>query len=278
MARAALAIVAVWLAALAVAATAQPAPEAAQPAPEVAASATPALPSAEATAIARRAEAALRGETTIRSARITLSSPKRVVALHTWDDRRRDRSFLRILSPAKDAGTGYLRLPPNVWRYVPRPRGFTRIAPGKTLEPWLGGGLTLDDWLHESNELDDYEHVLLRSEQDADGREGVAARVLAYRPRAGVGVVWGRIEAWIATDGDVPLRKDFYDAKGARVRTLRFHDVRAVDGRLVPHRWVLTSETEPDRETRIDIESVAFDREIDDTVFSTRNLANPEAK
>jgi hypothetical protein len=120
--------------------------------------------------------------------------------------------------------------------------------------------------------------VLLRDKQDADGRPGVGARVVAYRPRAGAEVAWGRIEAWIAIDGDVPLRKDFYDRNGARVRTLRFHDVRAVGGRSVPHRWVLTLEAEPDRETRIEIESIAFDREIDDAVFSTRNLANPEAE
>ena len=268
MARAALPIVAAWVLGAAVVAGAQPAPEsgaAEERAPD-------------ATAIARRAESVLRGDSTIWAARVTLSSPKRVVTLHAWDDRRRDRSFLRILSPAKEAGTGYLRLPPNVWQYVPRLKRLARIAPVETLEPWLGGSVTLDDWLHASSEIDDYDHLLLRSEEDADGRQGVEAWVVAYEPRAGANVVWGRIEVWVAKEGGVPLRKDYYDGAGARVRSLRFHDVREVDGRLVPHRWLLKSQAEPARETRIELESIVFDREIDDAVFSPRNLKSSGQK
>ena len=280
MARAAFPIVAAWVACFMLVARAQHAPGQSAaagvqqpPGPAVAEERAP-----DATAIARRAEAALRGETTIRAARVTLSSPKRVVRLHAWDDRRRDRSFLRLLSPAREAGTGYLRLPPNVWQYVPRLKRLARIAPVETLEPWLGGSVTLDDWLHASSEIDDYDHRLLRSEQDADGRQGVDAWVLAYEPRAGAKVVWGRIEVWVAKEGGVPLRKDYYDGAGARVRSLRFDDVREVDGRLVPHRWLLKSQAEPARETRIELESIAFDREIDDAVFSPRNLKSSGQK
>ena len=82
--------------------------------------ALPARPEAapDATKIARRADAVMRSDTTSMAVRMTVKSPRlsapRVVAFHSWDDKRGDRSFIRILAPAKDAGTGFLRLPPNL--------------------------------------------------------------------------------------------------------------------------------------------------------------------
>ena len=58
------------------------------------------------------------------AARMTISSPRlsapRVVAFESWDDRSGKRSFIRILSPPKDAGAAFLKLHPNLWSYVPR--------------------------------------------------------------------------------------------------------------------------------------------------------------
>ncbi len=233
---------------------------------------------ADAAAILRRADAALHGDTTARAVRMTVVggrfSASRVVAFHAWHDRRRQRSFIRILSPAKHSGTGFLRLPPNVWKYVPRIERITRVSPEQMSQPWMDSDFTLDDWLYGSSKLDDYDHFLLRTESDADGREGVTAYVVQSLPRAGEAATWGRIESWIETERDTPLRRDFHDRAGARVRTLRFHDVRELEGRHVPYRWVMTSAGEPSRETRIELESIAFDLEIDDAIFTSRNLKN----
>ena len=62
----------------------------------------------DASEIARRADDALRSDQTYMKATMTVVSPRltseRVVAFISWDDRRGDRAFIRILSPPKDAG------------------------------------------------------------------------------------------------------------------------------------------------------------------------------
>jgi outer membrane lipoprotein-sorting protein len=232
--------------------------------------------------LARRADAALRGETTTRAVRMTVVASRvgapRVVAFHSWEDRRHGRAFIRVLSPAKSEGTTYLRLPPNVWSYAPRTERTRLVAPEALLSPWLGSDFTLDDWLAASSDVEDYEQTLLRTEEDADGREGVRAYVLEHRPRTDAAVTWGRIEAWIEVESGLPLRRDYFDREGSRVRTLRFHDFAEQDGRRFPQRWVMSSAGAPGRETRIEFESIVFDAEIDEAIFNTRNLKPPAAE
>lgn len=232
--------------------------------------------------LARRADAALRGESTTRAVRMTVVASRvgapKVVAFHSWDDRRHGRAFIRVLSPAKSEGTTYLRLPPNVWSYAPRSARTRLVDPVALLSPWLGSDFTLDDWLHASSVIEDYEQTLLRTEEDADGREGVRAYVVEHRPRTTSAVTWGRIEAWIEVESGLPLRRDYFDREGAHVRTLRFHDFEERDGRRFPQRWVMSSVGAPGRETRVEFESIAFDAEIDEAIFHTRNLKQPAAE
>jgi len=265
LARGALAILTLGLLGVAAAAAAQP-------------SAPDAPPGA--TELMRRADSRLRGVSTTGAVRLTVegatAAGRRVVDFHSWDDRRRDRSFVRVLSPTRDAGSGFLRLPPNVWRYVPRLRRISRVRPDAMLHRWMGSDFTLDDWLHQSNDVDDYEHTLVRTDDDADGREATRAYVVESRRREGAPVAWGAIRSWIDAEVFLPLRREYFDTAGARVRTLRFQDVREVDGRPFPHRWVVTPEAEPGRETRAEFESLRFDVPLDDALFSTRHLKSPD--
>jgi hypothetical protein len=228
------------------------------------------------TAIARRAEDVLRSDRTYMEATMTVVSPRlgkpRRVTFRSWDDRVEDRSFIRILSPSKDAGTGFLRLPPNLWTYVPRVERTMRIPPSMMLQPWMGSDFTNDDLVNESSAVEDYEHRLLRIDDSPEGHEGQHAYVLEYKPREEAPVVWGRIVGWIAVEHFTPLRQDFYDEHGVKVRSMRFGDIREVDGRRVPHLWIMTPLEKKGHETRLQLERIDFDASFDDGIFTTRNL------
>ena len=252
------------------------APLAAEPVPEASEAAPAELAGLDAPAIARRAEDVLRSDRTYLEARMTVRSPRlgraRVVAFQSWDDRAMNRSFIRILSPAKDAGTGFLRLPPNLWTYVPRVERTMRIPPSMMLQPWMGSDFTNDDLVNESSDVEDYEHRLLRIDESPEGHEGLRAYVLEYEPREEAPVVWGKIVGWIAMEHFTPLRQDFYDEHGVKVRSMRFEDIREADGRRVPHLWIMTPLEKKGHETRLQLERIDFDASFDDGIFTTRNL------
>jgi len=236
----------------------------------------PAPEGLDAESVARRAEDQLRSSRTRFEARMIVESPRlprpRVVAFRSWSDADGDRSFVRILEPAKDAGSGFLKLHPNLWMYIPRVQRTVRIPPSMMMQSWMGSDFTNDDLVRESSEIEDYEHRLLGVDPDFPGREGPEPLVLEYVPRPDTPVVWGRILAWIDPETWAPLRQEFFDEDGTRLRVMRFEDVRAVGERMVPHRWSMTPLDKEGHRTSIEIESIAFDVDIDDSVFTTRNL------
>jgi outer membrane lipoprotein-sorting protein len=98
------------------------------------------------------------------------------------------------------------------------------------------------------------------------------AYVIEYLPHEDAPVVWGRIVAWVEVEHAAPLRQDFYDEDGAKVRSLVFEDFRDVDGRWVPHRWSLTPLDKPGHSTVIELQEIAFDVDLRESTFTTRNL------
>jgi outer membrane lipoprotein-sorting protein len=243
-----------------------PAPEGLEAAP----------PDVEARALAQRAEDALRSAATYLQATLTIVSPRlaepRVVALRSWDDRGNRRSLIRVLAPPEDAGTSFLKLHPNLWMHVPRLERTQRIPPSMLLQPWMGSDFRNDDLLHASSPVGDYDHELLGLDPRGGAPDGLRAWVVDYRPREGAPALWGRIRAWIEVEHGTPLRMDYYDTAGARVRELRFDDVRQVQSRRFPHRWTMTPLDKKGRETRLQVEEVRFDQTFEESIFTTRQL------
>ena len=236
----------------------------------------PAPEGLDAREIALRAEDTLRSDRTYLEAEMTVVSPRlvtpRVVAFRSWDDRARKRSLVNILTPPKDAGTAFLKIHPNLWMYVPRVERTVRIPPSMMLQPWMGSDFTNDDLVNESSDIDDYDHRLLGIDPAPEGADGARAYVVEYLPHEDAPVVWGRIVAWIETEHGTPLRQEFFDEDGAKLRVLRFDDIRNRSGRWVPHRWRMTPLHKEGHETRIEIRVFEFDASFEDSMFTTRAL------
>ena len=226
--------------------------------------------------IVKRAEASMRGDRTYCDCAMTVTSPRlaapRVVAFESWTDVPGKRSFIRIRKPAKDAGTGFLKLHPNLWMYIPRVERTIRVPPSMMLQPWMGSDFSNDDLVRDSSEIEDYEHFLLGVDPGSRKSAGRRSFVVEYRPYEEAPVVWGRIVAWIDAELYTPLFQEFYDEEGERIRELRFEEVREVDGRHVPHRWTLVPLDKPGHRTVIDVAQMRYDLPIDDSTFTTRNL------
>jgi outer membrane lipoprotein-sorting protein len=226
--------------------------------------------------VVRRAESSMRGDRTYCRCEMTVRSPRltsdRTVSFESWNDSPGNRSFIRIHRPAKDAGTGFLKLHPNLWMYVPRVERTIRVPPSMMLQSWMGSDFTNDDLVRDSSEVEDYDHVLLGVDPGSEPSGGRRAYVVEYRPHEDAPVVWGRIVSWIDAERWAPLYQEFYDEEGQRIRELRFGELREVDGRHVPHRWQLRPLDKPGHETVISVSEIRYDLDFDESIFTTRNL------
>lgn len=230
--------------------------------------------------LARAAEDNMRSDRTFFRGKMTVASPRlardRVVAFHSWEDSTERRSLIRIDTPSKDRGTGFLKLHPNLWMYIPRVERTVRVPPSMMLQSWMGSDFSNDDLVRESSEIDDYDHRLLGIDPGDGTSVDRRAYVVEYRPMEGTAVVWGSIIAWLDVESGAPLRQDFFDEEGERLRTMRFSNFRKIDNRFVPHLWSMTPLDKPGHSTSIEIKEIQFDLEMKANIFTTRNLKRKE--
>jgi outer membrane lipoprotein-sorting protein len=233
----------------------------------------------DAAEIVRRAEDALRGRTAEMKLRMTITTPRwtRELVIRSWDDRAHDRSFSRVLEPPKDKGTAFLRDRDAFWTWLPRVERAMRIPPSMMLQAWMGSDFTNDDLARESSLEKDYVAVLAGEEE----LEGVASYRLELRPKPEAPVVFAKLELTIEKASYAPLLYVYYDepesGRFEALRQLRFSDVRIVQGRPLPHVWEMTPLDKPGHSTRVVLEEVALDQELDAEIFTQANLRRSEA-
>ena len=214
-------------------------------------------------------EKLLWGQTMQGSFEMSVTTPRwqRTLELRVWMDRP-ERSFIRILSPAKEAGIGSLRIKSEMWNYLPSIERTIKIPPSMMLQPWMGSDFTNDDLVKESSVVDDYSHRILGIEQ-ADGAP--VYRIEAI-PKPEAAVVWGKLVYRVRKADFVPLGTEYYSERGELVRTMVYGNVRPIGGRTIPTRWEMRPTNRPGNLTVILLKDAQFDGPIDSEVFSLRNL------
>lgn len=219
--------------------------------------------------IVAEVEKRLWGKTSQGRYEMTITTPywQRTLKLKVWTQRP-EKSFIRILSPAKEAGVGSLRIKDEMWNYLPKVERIVKVPPSMMLQAWMGSDFTNDDLVKESSMIDDYTHELI-------GEENIKGE-LAYRvksvPKADAAVVWGKLIYHVRKRDLMPLGFDYYDERGRLLKSLTFSAVAEMDGRQLPTRWEMRPTDKPENATVIRVKEIRFDRSIPTKIFTLRNL------
>lgn len=225
-----------------------------------------------ATEIIRRADELTRGRTAQGRYTMTIVRPdwQRSMTFDYWSEGT-EKSFIRVLEPAKERGVSFLKVGREMWQYVPRINRVIKIPPSMMLQSWMGSDFTNDDLVHESSIVEDYEHRLLAHEEF----EGHDAYQIELVPKPSAAVAWDRLVEWIRVDDFVPLQAEYFNERGELVRTMLFTDVKEMGGREIPARMELVEEKKEGRSTILDLENVRFNEKIPSSIFTQRNLRKP---
>jgi len=207
----------------------------------------------------------LRSDTNIASYTMRVETPdwQRTLRFDSWDDRLGKRLFIRVVSPKKDKNTAYLKRDGNLWMYLPKLERKIRIPPSMMLSSWMGSTFTFDDLIKVASVVDDYTHrVVARNEQ---------SKTIESVPKQDAPVVWGKLVSIVTLDG-IPVSQVFFDEDGLERRKLLFEDVREMDGRRIPTRWVMRPLDGSGKRTVLQLETVQFDPQIESSMFTQSNM------
>jgi hypothetical protein len=137
-------------------------------------------------------------------------------------------------------------------------------------QSWMGSDFSNKDVARADDIIDQYDHTLLGTE-DVDGMTVYEIQSIPHEEAA---VVWGR-EVLRIRDDHVVLEHRFYDQDGELVKTLESLEIAEMGGRTVAKRQRMSKTESPEEWTEIQVNSVEYEIDIRDSMFTQSNLRNP---
>lgn len=217
------------------------------------------------TEIVKRADDLLQGASNRGTYKMRVVTPSwtRELTLKVYSENK-EKTFIRILSPAKEAGIGTLRIKNEMWNYLPNVERTIKIPPSMMLQPWMGSDFANDDLVNESSIVNDYTHSFV----SAENIDGYKVHVIQLDPKPDAPVIWGKMMFWVRED-DVPLREEYYDERGKLIKVLDYSDIGKVSDRIMPRVWTMTSKVKAGHYTEIKLETdVEYNVPIDPEIFT----------
>jgi outer membrane lipoprotein-sorting protein len=179
-----------------------------------------------------------------------------------------EKALIVITAPAKDAGNKTLKIGNEMWNYLKNTETTMKVPPSMMLQSWNGSDLTNDDLVRESKLSRDYDCKVMFEEQ-ISGKDCYKIELI---PKPDAPVVWGHIYYWLSKEDKLPILVQYYSEKGKLIRTMKFSDIKTMDGRKIPTKWTVISETKPGHYTEFVYDKVKFDVKIPTRTFSKREL------
>lgn len=219
----------------------------------------------------KRSENLVRGNNNQGILEMTISTPyfTRTLKMNVWNKGLK-KTFVRVFSPAKEAGISSLKIGDEMWNYLPSIERIIKIPPSMMMSSWMGSDFSNDDVVKESSIVEDYNHRILLEEK----LRGYDAYKIECIPKENAPVVWGKIYYWVRKSDNLPLKQEYYDEKGRLIKALESIAVGPMGGRVIPILSEMRTVGKENSKTRLRVMVMAFDMPIPDSVFSLRNLQN----
>ena len=238
----------------------------------VQAAAAPA-PAQDAREIVKRSIDNWRGTSSYGEMTMTIHRPswERSMSMRGWTSGSK-KTLIRVTAPKKDAGNGTLMVDNNMWSYSPKVNRVIKVPSSMMSQSWMCSDFSNKDVSRADDIVDQYDHTLI----DTGEIDGHTVWTIESIPHEEAAVVWGK-EVLRIRDDDVLLRQEFCDQDGVLVKTLETLEIGEMGGRTIALRQRMSKTDTDDEWTEFSVQSMEFDIEISDNVFTRSNLQNPRS-
>lgn len=225
----------------------------------------------DAEAIVEKSIEQFKGETSEATMSMEIIRPSwsRTITMKAWS-KGEDFSLIKILSPARDEGIGYLKRDKEIWNWQPSIERTIKLPPSMMSQSWMGSDFTNDDLVRESSTLTDYDHEII-------GNDTINNRPcwkIKMTPEPDAPVVWGKVIAWISKDQYLELRTEFYDEEGELINIMKASNIQQMGDRTIPTRLEMIPADKEEHKTVVTYESIEYNLSIPDDFFSIQNMKN----
>ena len=178
-----------------------------------------------------------------------------------------DRSFTEYLGPAREKGTKMLKLEDQLWTYSPSTDRTIKISGHMLRQSVMGSDLSYEDMMEDR-------HLLKLYDAEVVGEETFVERpcwVLKLTAKE-KDVAYHSRDVWIDQERYLALKENRYAKSGKLLKTTEVKSVIKEGDRWVGEKVVFKDELKSGKGTEFIIESVEFDIDIPEYIFSKAAL------
>jgi len=150
------------------------------------------------------------------------------------------------------------------WLYLPALDLVKRIAASDKRTSFVGSHFFYEDVSGRSPELDHHELV----------KTSDTYYVIRNTPKDPSSVEFDHYDMWIHRTSFVPIRTEYFDSTGERTRLYEVLEVKKIEGYATIVRSRM-SDLRSGGNTLLEYDSVAYNQDLPEEVFSERYLRNP---
>lgn len=178
-----------------------------------------------------------------------------------------NKSFSEYLAPAREKGTKMLKLKNQLWMYSPQSDRIVRIAGHMLRQSMMGSDLSYEDMMEDRSLSETYIPEILGSESIGD-RDCWVLNLSAKMDD----VAYHSQKIWIDKERMLGLKQDLIAKSGKLLKTITITEVFKVEGRWYPKRMVFKDVLSKGKGTEFIIDSIEFDVDIPEYIFSKASL------
>ncbi len=196
----------------------------------------------------------------------------RVLQQYQADFGTAEKKMMFFLEPADVRGTAFMNWSydkpdrsDEQWIYLPALKKIKRISSEGRGDAFMGSDFAYEDLATRQPSLDN--HSFLRSET----LEGSECLVVESIPRDRKSSLYSKMVSWIRPDTWIGLRREYYDARGALLKTLAIRRIGEVGGYWMIFETEMKN-AQTGHATRMSFSGVKLDTGIKESLFSERSL------
>jgi outer membrane lipoprotein-sorting protein len=218
--------------------------------------------------IVTKADAKTRGNSSYIEMTMKIVRPKytREISMKSWS-KGDNLALVKITSPAKDAGQGYLKVNKDMWNWLPSIDRLVKMSASVMGQSWMGSDFTNDDMVKQSSTVADYTHKIIAEEQIREFK----CWKIELKPKPNAAVVWGKVIMWIDKGYNI-IKTENYDEDNILVQTMENYDFKTFGDREMPSRMEMTPADKSGQKTVILVSKAQYDLPINDNFFTQQNL------
>lgn len=202
---------------------------------------------------------------------MTTSGKKRTFIYDSYSKNRGEKNLIRYLAPRRAKGQAMLMLnnADDIWAYFPRTRRVRKLATHAKRQKMEGSDFSYEDMGSGNEFIDEYESRLLTEEK----KEGYSCYKLELTRKKDSDTGYSRLIIWVIKENYVPVVIDYYDIDDPEFlkKTLIQYDIKYVDDIPTASKIIMYDKID-DTRTEMEIMEVKYNIELNDSIFSERNL------